>query len=136
MILPLGYCILYSDKGNGSDGGCRSSSDDNDYSRREVFFVSEAERKSQKTRGQQAPKCSFIAFCVHHVAMNDRVVNSDTQMVEREETSLVKGFNSNPDHLLSALSQVRILPRQKPSDFLSLRALLWKNKSCQRLSQQ
>ena len=58
------------------------------------------------------------------------------QTVEREETSLVKGFNSNPDHLLSALSQVRILPRQKPSDFLSLRALLWKNKSCQRLSQQ
>lgn len=41
------------------------------------------------------------------------------QMVEREETSLVKGFNSNPDHLLSALSQVRILPRQKSSDFLS-----------------
>ena len=46
------------------------------------------------------------------------------QTVEREETSLVKGFNSNPDHLLSALSQVRILPRQKPSDFLSRGALL------------
>ena len=32
---------------------------------REVFFVSAAQRKSQKTRGQQR-QAAFFAVCVHH----------------------------------------------------------------------
>ena len=39
------------------------------------------------------------------------------QMVERGKTSLDKDFNSNRNHLISALSWVQIPPRRKPSDF-------------------